>query len=94
MDEYFAGASFWLWKEESQGSWGLFDHDAATDAWTERAAFVSALSRPHASRVAGTPSGTEWNAAARSLTVRYDGAIGAPNVLWVGPAHTVVATLK
>lgn len=87
MDEYFAGSSFWLWKEESQDSWGLFDHDAAAGTWTERASFVAAVSRPHASRIAGTPTGTTWDATTKTLTAHYDRTVDAPNLLWVGAAR-------
>lgn len=84
MDEYFAGAAFWVWKERSQGSWGLFDYDDSTGEWTERTDFVAAVSRPHAMRVAGTPDGTVWDPSQRTLTLRYHDAVSSQNVLWVG----------
>jgi endoglycosylceramidase len=52
-DRYLAGDAFWVWKEESQASWGVFDHDATTDTWTERPQVVAWLSRIHAARIAG-----------------------------------------
>ncbi len=54
-DRYFASDAFWVWKEQSQASWGVFDHDATTGAWTERPQVVAWLSRVHVARVAGTP---------------------------------------
>jgi endoglycosylceramidase len=45
QDEYGESAALWLWKERSQGSWGLFDYDEATGRWTERANYRRSLSR-------------------------------------------------
>ncbi len=58
-DRYFASDAFWVWKEHSQGSWGVFDHDAATGAWTERPQVVAWISRVHVARIAGTPTVVE-----------------------------------
>lgn len=47
-----AGLFFWVWKEASQGSWGLFDR-APGGAWVERSAVVGALSRLRLEAAAG-----------------------------------------
>jgi endoglycosylceramidase len=54
-DLHLAGDAFWVWKEESQARWGVFDHDAETDTWTERDQVVRWISRVHAARIAGAP---------------------------------------
>jgi endoglycosylceramidase len=64
-DRYLASDAFWLWKEDSQASWGVFDHSG--DTWTERPQVVAWLSRPHAARIAGTVVSNEYDAAARTL---------------------------
>lgn len=64
-DRYLASDAFWVWKEESQGAWGVFDHSG--DTWTERPQVVAWLSRPHAARIAGTVIANEYDASARTL---------------------------
>ena len=51
-DRFLASDAFWVWKEQSQGSWGVFDH-AEPDTWTERPQVVAWISRVHAARIAG-----------------------------------------
>ena len=51
-DELGASTFFWVWKEPSQGSWGLYAYDA-TGAETERPAVVAALSRVRVEATAG-----------------------------------------
>jgi hypothetical protein len=68
-DRYLASNAFWVWKEESQASWGVFDHDAQTDTWTERPQVVAWLSRVHAARIAGTPTSVESSAAGDAIHV-------------------------
>lgn len=51
-DELGASTFFWVWKEMSQGSWGVFDYDTSGTA-TERAAVVAALSRVRIEACAG-----------------------------------------
>jgi len=69
-DKYLASDAFWLWKEDSQGAWGLFDHDATTDAFTERPQVVAWLSRVHAARIAGDVVTNSYDHVARSLHPR------------------------
>jgi endoglycosylceramidase len=51
-DAFLASDAFWVWKEESQGAWGVYDHGAG-DTWTERPQVVAWISRVHAARIAG-----------------------------------------
>lgn len=55
-DRYLASNAFWVWKENSQGAWGIYDHALApdgSDLWTERPQVVAWISRVHAARIAG-----------------------------------------
>ena len=44
----------WLWKEDSQDSWGFYDFDDATDNWVVRDNAVRLFGRPYALAVPGT----------------------------------------
>jgi endoglycosylceramidase len=74
-DQYLAGDAFWLWKEDApQGAWGLFDHDATTDTWTEREVAVNVLSRVRAARIAGEVIANTYDSAAGTLRLEVRGA--------------------
>ncbi|HUQ03168.1 MAG TPA: cellulase family glycosylhydrolase, partial [Kofleriaceae bacterium] len=51
-DRYLASNAFWLWKEQSQGSWGVYEWNDADDSWTERPQIVRWISRVRAERIA------------------------------------------
>jgi endoglycosylceramidase len=59
-DRYLASDAFWVWKEDSQAAWGLYDH-AGDDTWTERPRIVAWVSRIHAARIAGTVTANEFD---------------------------------
>lgn len=86
QDELFESSTFWVWKEESQGSWGLFDHDPVTDAWTPRRAVVDPLSTlPRVERLAGWPIVETPDPSFPSYpSYRFEGdaSVTAPNVVW------------
>ena len=84
-DRYFASNAFWVWKEQSQASWGLFDYDAATGAWTERPHVIAWVSRIHAARIAGTPRAVESSPAGDALRVEIEPGTGtaAPHLVYV-----------
>jgi hypothetical protein len=84
-DRYFASNAYWVWKEQSQGSWGLFDYDAQTNAWTERPQIVARVSRVHAARIAGTPRVVESTPAGDAIHVELEGgtATAAPHLIYV-----------
>jgi endoglycosylceramidase len=84
-DRYFASNAFWLWKEQSQGSWGIFDYDAQTGAWTERPLVVARVSRVHVARIAGTPRSVESTPLGDGLRVELEPgtATTAPHVVYI-----------
>ncbi|MFO0627628.1 MAG: cellulase family glycosylhydrolase [Polyangiales bacterium] len=84
---YGASAMLWLWKERSQGSWGLHRWDEARGAWEERAEVFAWLARPRPVAIAGDLRSWAWDAEARTLTVRWDrrSDVTAPHELWLPP---------
>lgn len=90
-----ASSFLWLWKEESQDSWGLHSWDAAARRWSERAEVFRWISRPRPLAVAGDLSSWSWDARARALTVRYAprAEVTAPHELWL-PAALGAWTLR
>jgi endoglycosylceramidase len=84
-DRYFASDAFWLWKERSQGSWGLFDYDAASGAWIERPQMVAWVSRVHVARVAGTPTVIESTPLGDALHLEVAPGSGttAPHLIYI-----------
>ena len=85
QDEYQASAFLWVWKEQSQGSWGMFDHDDATDAWTERAHVTQAISRVVPEAVAGWPKTFGYDRAKKRFELVF---VGDPSIL--GPHRIFV----
>jgi endoglycosylceramidase len=83
FDERFASAAVWLWKEQSQGSWGFYAlEDDGT--WTERPEVVAAHARVYAERIAGEPTRMHYDAAARRFELAFTGRTdAAPHVLYV-----------
>ena len=71
-EELGASTWFWLWKELSQGSWGMFDF-ASSGAATERAAVVTALSRVRLEACAGRVDTIDHRPEAGSLSVAFFG---------------------
>lgn len=88
MDEHFASATVWLWKENSQGSWGFHDYDEASGVFTERAAVVAAHARVYAEAIAGEPISMAYDRDALRFELRYQGrADDAPSVVYVPAAE-------
>ena len=77
-DRYLASDAFWVWKEESQGSWGVFDF--ANGVWTERPQVVAWISRVHAARIAGTVVSNEY--AAGTLHLEAHGSDGVAHSIY------------
>lgn len=94
QDEYQASSFFWVWKEMSQGRWGLFDYDDATDTWTERDHVRKALSRPVPEAIAGWPTHFGYDRAAKRFQLDFTGdpAITAPSRIFVPAADDFAAT--
>lgn len=87
FDETFASATVWLWKENSQGSWGFHDYDEATGTFTERESVIAAHARIYAEAIAGEPSVTTYDPDAHRYELRYQGrGDDAPSVIYVPPS--------
>ena len=71
-EELGASTYFWLWKELSQGAWGLYDFDAAGTA-KERDAVVSALSRVRLEACAGRVVSIDHSVESGTLKVTFVG---------------------
>jgi endoglycosylceramidase len=87
-DRYLASNAFWLWKERSQGSWGVFEWNAADDTWTERPQIVRWISRLRAERIAGTVIENRWDRTTRALRLEIapGSARGVPHVVYIPEA--------
>lgn len=71
--EYRASSFFWVWKERSQGNWGCFDFDAATETFSERAALKHALGVVRPMAVAGWPVRVAFERASGTFELEFDG---------------------
>ena len=81
-DRFLASDAFWLWKEESQGSWGVYDaHSDGT--WTERPQVVAWISRIHAARIAGTVVANTYDHTTGALHLEVRGAGTTPHVVYI-----------
>lgn len=80
-----ASSFFWLWKEDSQGSWGCFDR--AGEAWQERTRLRQVLARVRPAAVAGWPKEYRYDRAsgAFSLTFTADPTATASTRIAVAP---------
>ncbi len=87
QDEYGEGAALWLWKERSQGAWGLFDYDDASGRWSERASFRRALARVYPEAIAGWPRTWRYDREALRFELSFDTAVDANHVLYVPEAQ-------
>lgn len=91
QEREMASAMVWVWKEDSQGAWGLYDR--AAGAWTLRAPMRRRLARVRPQAIAGVPVAYGYDAAARRFTLTYEGraAVTAPTVLYVPAAEDFAA---
>ncbi|HUS63149.1 MAG TPA: cellulase family glycosylhydrolase [Kofleriaceae bacterium] len=78
-DEVLASNAFWVWKESSQGSWGVFD--LVDGAWVERPQVIDWISRVHAERIAADDARLDWRDGALEITP--DGPFDAPTSIYV-----------
>jgi endoglycosylceramidase len=83
QDEVGASSAVWLWKEDSQGSWGFHDFEGEGEdgTWVQREAMVALFDRGFPERIAGWPHGWTWADDRLALTYDGDDAITAPTVL-------------
>jgi endoglycosylceramidase len=96
QDELQASSFVWLWKEDSQGSWGFFDHDAATGAWKERDHVRRALSRVVPEAIAGWPDRFGYDRERRrfELAFRGDPAIAGPSRIYLPAPEDFAASFE
>ncbi len=79
QDEARASSFFWVWKEDSQGSWGCFDRVASgTSAWAERTALRQALAHVRPMAIAGLPQRFSFDRAAGVFDLAF---VGDPEVV-------------
>jgi endoglycosylceramidase len=85
QDRLMASSAWWVWKENSEGSWGFYDWNATSDTWTERVHVRKAFARVQPRLIAGWPQHWKWDASAKrfELVVLGDTKISAPHVLHV-----------
>jgi endoglycosylceramidase len=84
-----ASTFFWLWKENSQGSWGLFDHEP-DGTWKERAIVIDALARVRLEACAGLVTRVDYDAARGVLEVHFHGLeTTRENLVSFGVRHEV-----
>ncbi len=93
-DRYFASDAYWLWKEDSQASWGLFDHDAATGAWTERPVVIGWVSRIHVARIAGTPASLESSPSGDRIELALASSLDADHVVYIPERFAATAVAR
>ncbi|MCB9600177.1 MAG: cellulase family glycosylhydrolase [Sandaracinus sp.] len=79
QDQFGESSAVWLWKEDSQGSWGFYDF--VDEAWVPRAGMSARFDRAYPERIAGWPRA--WTSSADRLELHYDGdaSVDAPTVL-------------
>jgi endoglycosylceramidase len=95
FDEQFVSATVWLWKENSQGSWGFHEYDEATGTFTERDAVVRAHARVYAEAIAGEPISMRYDLAAKRFELRYEGRRDdAPSAIYVPAPEHFAATFR
>jgi len=88
QDQYLASGFFWVWKEQSQGSWGLFDYDAPKSAWTERDHVRKAISRVAAEAISGWPTKLGYDRDQKRFELDFTGdpRVTAPNRIFLPAA--------
>jgi hypothetical protein len=82
-DEYLASSAFWLWKEDSQGSWGVFDK--VGDDWVERPQMLNWISRIYPQHIAGKDVALAYDGITRTMTLTSSGS--GTHVVYVPEAN-------
>ncbi len=93
QDEVHASSFYWVWREQSQAGWGLYDYDAAGVA-TERPAVVAALTRVRLEAAAGRIVSVAYDADSKRFEahVAGDAAVTTPNIVSIGGVSPTHAT--
>jgi len=71
-EESSSGQMLWLWKEDSQGSWGFYDFDVATGNWVIRDNAVRLFGKPYALAVPGTLLTQHFDPEERVLSFSFE----------------------
>jgi len=87
-DEFLASNAFWVWKEDSQGSWGLYEK--VGEEWRERQQIVDWISRIYPQRIAGSNVSLRFNGDTRVMTLSTTG--GGTHVIYIPEAVADTAT--
>lgn len=66
------GSALWLWKEESQGFWGLHDRDPNTGRWVPRTDAFVTFSPPHVQAVPGHFVEMSWDPESRVFEATFE----------------------
>jgi endoglycosylceramidase len=96
QDESMASSTYWLWKEQSSGAWGLFDYDEKTAAWTERPAVRKVFARVVPRAIGGWPQKWKWDAAPARFELAFigDPAVTAPTILHLPLPEDALANFR
>jgi endoglycosylceramidase len=88
-DSVFASTAFWLWKEQEQGQWGLFSR-SADGTWYDRPDMISAVARPYAKAIGGTPTAMSWDGTTFTLGFdKRDGVITQHDIFFPSPTPVI-----
>lgn len=71
-EEFSSGQILWLWKEDSQGSWGFYDFDATTGSWVVRENAVRLFAKPYAQAVPGRLLAHNFDPETKVLTFSFE----------------------
>lgn len=91
-DRYLASNAFWVWKEDSQGSWGLFGKDA--NGWTERPNIIGWVSRVRVARYASPPRAVDPSLAGDAVRVELSGPGDAPNLVYIPERFATTTAIR
>jgi hypothetical protein len=71
-ESHSSGQMLWLWKEDSQGSWGFYDTDATSGNWVVRDNAVRLFGKPYALAVPGRLLAHHFDPVSNVLTVSFE----------------------
>ncbi len=89
-DSVFASTAFWVWKEQDQGQWGLFSR-AADGTWNDRPDMISAVARPYAKAIGGTPVAMSWDGTTFTLASKRRDGVARQHDIFFPSANPAIA---
>lgn len=96
-NEYSSGQMLWLWKEDSQDSWGFYDFDTDTQSWIVRENAVRRFSKPYVQAVPGKLLAQNFDPDTRVLSFSFEstgneqgGVLLYLPELWFGGLPTIL----